>query len=405
MFQLVSALRSVRRRPLKSCLTVLIALALTVFFLLYLQMLASVEHQLDKLADTIPVTAEVTNLNGSQTVGLEIPQEKLDGLLNCPFVAGPVYTAQNPAYVGPEREKPLYDVKITGINSFSAFPLLDPAAFSFAPGADLDAFWAGDDGCLASEKFLQYKHLAVGDSVELVICNQGYQAENPSVGDPRQLCVKTLRILGSFRSSGSDLTAYPDLLTPISWNASLYAGTEFSFNADSFRFTVNDPLALNEFKAQMHELGMRNVNQQQPFDRAGRALMVNDKMFIQTAGQLLSSRALYRAAVPLLAVVAVLIGFVSSTLLVQSRRGEFLTMRSLGAHKRQCLGTLLWEFALLCLAGCLLGALAALMLKDLSAGAVGLICLAVFVCYMAGTAITVGMLGRLNLMQALKQKD
>lgn len=405
MFYLFSALRDARRRPWKSLLAVLIALALTAFFLIYAQMMAAVEGQLARLADTVPVTAEVTNLNGSQTVGLQIPGDKLEGLLACPFVKEPVYTAQNPAYLAPEREKALYDVKITGINNFSAFPLLDTASFSFAPGYDLKDFWAGADVCLAQEDFLRLKHLAVGDTVELVLYNLGYQEDDPTIGDPQKLCVTSLRIIGSFRGTGGDLATYPDLLTPIAWNAGLYAGTDFAFTADSFHFTVADPLALNEFKAQMQQLGMRNVNLHQPFDRLGRALTVNDKLFIQTAGQLLSSRMLYRTAVPLLAAVAVLIGFVASTLLVQSRRREFLTMRSLGAKKSQCLTTFFVEFAVLCLAGCLAGALGALFLKDLSAAAVLAVCLAVFVCYMTGTAITTLLLGRLNMMEALKQKD
>lgn len=405
MFYVSAALRDARRRPLKSALAVLIALALTVFFLIYVQMMASVEHQLERLADTVPVTAEVTNLNGSQTVGLQIPGDKLEGLLACAFVQDPVYTAQNPAYLAPEREKALYDVKITGINSFAAFPQLDPTAFSFAPGCSLEDFWAGADVCLAHEDFLQLKHLAVGDEVELVLNNLGYQEDDPTIGDPQKLCVKAVTIIGSFRGTGRDLATYPDLLTPIRWNAALYEGTGFSFTADSFRFTVADALALNECKAQMQALGMRNVNLHQPFDRLGRALTVNDKLFIQTAGQLLASRTLYRAAAPLLAVVAVLIGFVASTLLVQSRRREFLTMRSLGAKKSQCFVTFFVEFAVLCLAGCLAGALGALFLKDLTAAAVLTVCLAVFGCYMTGTAITTLILGRLNMMEALKQKD
>lgn len=69
--------RSICRNKSKSLLSVSICMVAVLFLNIYIGNLADCQQQFEKLPKTFTVTARVTNPNGSQDAGLEIPSDSV----------------------------------------------------------------------------------------------------------------------------------------------------------------------------------------------------------------------------------------------------------------------------------------------------------------------------------------
>lgn len=70
--------RSICRNKSKSLLSVSICMVAVLFLNIYIGNLADCQQQFEKLPKTFTVTARVTNPNGSQDAGLEIPSDTVE---------------------------------------------------------------------------------------------------------------------------------------------------------------------------------------------------------------------------------------------------------------------------------------------------------------------------------------
>jgi ABC-type lipoprotein release transport system permease subunit len=106
----------------------------------------------------------------------------------------------------------------------------------------------------------------------------------------------------------------------------------------------------------------------------------------------------------LISLLIILIGFILSWLMTFSRRREFALMRGFGATGVRVFASFFMEQAILSLAGCLAGCLA--FLKLYAGGMMQpLTVVSYLICYLLGTAVSIRMIGKTDLMELLTVRE
>ena len=386
---------------------------IVVFLYLFFSGLQVNLRQLEALPDAIPIEAQIRNLNGTLTSGMMIKESVIQALENSGYVKDLGYTAEIAAVKGEVSEEAAAEMGqgdmtfplCLGVNRAEALPGIPAEEFTFAEGAQAAMLEEAQPVCVMREQELDELGLSVGDSIRMTLFNITYPNDN-AMNKLYRLGVYDVRIIGSFRIPVSeDMGRTVQVIFPVKWLRELQAGDGSLFFADSAQFRVANPLELNTFKAEMHEAGLMSIISEANGSQHGNALTVYDETFIKTATRLKENITLTQILMPFVVVIVGFLGFVTSYLLLQSRRPEIAIMRSLGVSRRSCFGMLIFESAILELSGSLAGVAAASFLVDMDA-ALGLgVVVPFFVVYMAGTAVALAMLGRFSVMQVLTALD
>jgi len=201
------------------------------------------------------------------------------------------------------------------------------------------------------------------------------------------------------------LSVMPNIVLPLDWVKTLFSENGANFYADSASFFVKDPMQLNKFKASMQKFVLFPVNPQADEKAYGYALAVNDETFIRAAKSINDNLRLLRLFMPLLIIVTLLVGFVISYVMMQSRRSEFAVMRMLGMKMVSCLVIYLIENASISMVGALIGSVASILLTGASASA-GFLAAAIFwAAYMLGVMASVLSLRRVSVITMLTKTD
>jgi hypothetical protein len=402
MFCLKTALLNIKRRKQKSALVVLISLIIAFFAFVYVSGIQTNERELSALPKAMPITARITNMNGSQIAGLEIGESLIEKITDSGYARDLYYTAQLEANFSdiPDEKNQAKEIFIRAVNDINAIPNYEDMAIELDGSTSLEFLRGNDDKCIADYVWLQYNDLSVGDSIEINLYGLKY---DPSFYTYTivPLGTSSLLIAGSMSPSGSDGGIYMDLLCPAGWAKEKYAAAGENFSLDSAMFTVADPLRLNEFKAAMKKIYLMPVDPRADAKIYGSALTVHDETFIKTATRLKSHLAtLYGFAAAVFAVI-VLVGYALSYLFMQSRRVEVVIMRSLGVNRRECVLVMLFEYAALGLLGSLLGMLVSMILLGFSGAGALLAFLLFYVSFAGGIAGSAYQLSKWTAMSGL----
>ena len=132
--------------------------------------------------------------------------------------------------------------------------------------------------------------------------------------------------------------------------------------------------------------------------------MLNDAGFVrltETLGRYVTTGTVMMAVIAALVAVC---GFVISWLLINGRKQEFALMRGFGANGKRIFSSFFFEQALLCGAGTLIGA-AAIPVFNAGGWLPPAAAAAFAVCYLAGCAVSVRMIGKTKLMELLSSKE
>ena len=133
-------------------------------------------------------------------------------------------------------------------------------------------------------------------------------------------------------------------------------------------------------------------------------ILLRDAYFVKLTENLGRYLAMGRVMLGMILLMVALMGFIISWLMISSRKREFAVMRGFGVAKRRVFLSFFLEQAALCLCGCLVGCLSILRLGE--SGAIRWIALGAYLlCYAAGCAVSVKMIGRTNLMELLAEKE
>jgi cell division protein FtsX len=389
------------RQPRKSSLVLALCAVMVGFLCLYAGNIQTNRDQLAALPKTIPVTAYISNLNGSRNIGLQIKGALIEQIEVSGLAADMVCTVQMAANFAPEtpeeRIRPK-KIKLVGINNLAAYP-------SVQMNGDTDLFKGLDTRCIVNLHFMEKNDLHIGDKIKLDMYRCVYDSWMIGTLRYEHLAMRTLKIAGGFESAATEeQTVIPDIIVPFEWVKTVFTEREVDFYADSTSFIVKDPVLLNEFKAKMKELNLLQVNPQVADMVSGDTLVINDETYIRSARSLQDNLRLLILCSPLLIAVTLFIGFVISNIMIQSRRSEFAVMRSLGVKKVSCLTVYLIESVIVAIIGAFIGAFT-LMLTGVPV-ITGLITLAVFLAaYMLGVLTAVQLLGRVSVITMLTKTD
>lgn len=405
MFCLKTAILNIKRHKSKSIL-VLLTCTLTVFFaFVFMNSIETNQNQLLSLPQALPVTAQIENIVGSRIVGLQISEDTVNQLSVSKHVKNLLYTAQLGANFPdiPDEANQYKQISIMAANDIRALPNLQDAQIKLTDAANTDFLRGTDALCLADDVFMQQNGLSPGDTVDLALYALKSQEDGQSFTYV-SLGNCSLRIVGTMTLPVNTSLVKTDLLCPAGWAKEKSDGAGEPFRLDSASFTVADPLDLNAFKAAMKDMYLLPVVPTAQFSIYGIALVVKDETFIQTASHLKNSLAVLYAFAPVIFIVIALVGYAMAYLLMQSRRAELVIMRSLGSSRGGCVLIMFIEYAVLGLAGCLIGAACAALWAGFSWNTLS-VAMLFFASLMLGVLAAAFQISRGNTMTGLKKTE
>ncbi len=409
MFIISTIQKNIIKHWKKSSLSAVISAMIVLFLLLYIGNIEGNKEQLLKLGDTIPVTGRVCNIDGSQDVGLQIDFEKLKKVFDTDLVTDEVITMQMYAdlttrsYKG-KSHRP--EFSFVGSNVLSAFTAFSPKDTIYINNYDESFLMGNEPVCIIREKFMKEQQVKPGDELEIIVYAPEYDENGMDAFKYKKIRNVKLKVIGSYHPQNKGLSdELPDIISPIGFATSIYEETKIKPYASSGRFTLKEPLKLNEFKSKIQEIGFASVDIQAGSSRVGQALTMNDETFIMSATQLTESLNLLQSFAPLIFIIVAGIGFISSYLLMQSRRNEFAIMRSLGTSKKKCFIIIFLESMILALVGSLLMTILSAFIVNIELIMVGFVLVTFLGFYMLGTAIALFLLNRFSVMAILSKTD
>ncbi len=382
----------------------LICLVTVLLLHLYAGNVEDLEEMRENLPGAMAVTAKICNLDGSMDHGLKIEEDLVTELLMSGSVAEPAVAVQLLADVGGSDAKdrkgvPALDA--AGINCLAGAGELKPEDVFLMEGETLDFLASDGQKCLVDRAILEEKGCRVGDRIVLDLYYFRYGDYHEVFCEPLELC--EYEIVGTVETEGSG--AYPELILPLGAVQGSYEREGIPFLANSFSFTVKNPLELNAFKEEMHTLGLLPVSAGSDLHYEGNALVVQDETFIKAAERIEESLTLLRGFLPLILFIAAGAGYLTAHLFIQDRRQEYALFRSVGVGRVKSCLVFFTEYLLLAAAGCVLGTLCARPAVSESGHQSIIVVITAAGCCISGMLAALVSMSRRNVMQILTQKD
>lgn len=354
MFFISEIWRRIWRNKGRSLLSICIAALLVSFVGIYMGNIKKNEITLQSLSDTIPVMAQITNRNGSRDIGLEINTNTLDKLLS-EYIVDAIYTAQAGGNLDPNnRVEPIKmcDTIIVATNNVAGVPLIVGDGITYLEGWD-DTYLGSDEAlCTVSESYAARHAISIGDTISFPLYVIKYEKDGMThkfieVGEP------SLMVIGTFRGD-NEIEESRRMVVPVKWLRLYAEDNGIPFYYDSARATVKDPLNLNEFKSYMEEMNFGAIDVKASDRRSGDKLIVQDKIFIETASKILNNLKMFRLfQVPFVILIVILIILVSF-LILRSYQKDMAIASSLGRQKIISGASYFLENMILYLLGCVI---------------------------------------------------
>lgn len=403
-------LRNLDRHYRKSLLSAAIGILTVLLLVIYAGNIDSTRSQLALLPEAMEIRGTVSNLNGSQDFSLSIPEEKIEGIAACPETEDQVFTVQMMTGFGKftlEEWKENLNYFAAGINDVAGVPGLKSEEIRYGKQWNESLFSGRESVCVLDERVMEKKKLKIGDEVLITIYYYQYGKGNIGIG-------RTLPIIEgkAYKIAGvMDMKEYsgnivqPDMLFPFENIREIFHETGVDFAADSASFKVKDPFRLNECKRQMEELGFLPVARDADFQYDGNALTMTDEDFIHAAENLRETLTFLTGMLPFVIVIILFVGYLCSYLLIQSRRAEYATMRSVGMGWGRCFFVLLSENAVISALACIAVSLPVLLTGAVSGGALLFSDAVFFLSFLLGGAVALWSFHRLSVMEVLGRGD
>lgn len=354
-FCIMEIRRQIWRNKIRSLLTMGVSIALVMCLGIYLNNIKNTETALANLAQSIPVTLQVSSVDGTLQNGLEIKAEQANKLLQAD-IADAVYTSLAAGNIEPVNQTETVrscDTQVTGANSLAAFSGMDVSAIQFYDAWDARCLSGEEPVCILYEFYAKLHQMSLGDKISFPMCviqydQYGYSFDFVNAGTVE------LTVVGIYADTTGALSenAKADVIVPVSWLRKTVENCGLPFYYDSLRGTIREPLELNAFKQEMEELNFQESDTSSTDHRKGKALIINDQMFIKTAERLQRNLNMFQAAiVPFFVLISVLVAVITF-LLSQNRRRELALARSLGSPGVLVAASFFLENFLLILIGC-----------------------------------------------------
>ena len=408
LFYINTTARNIARQKYKSALSVFICIIIVLLLNVYIGNISSINSQLARLPDAIPISAQISNLSGTMDAGMAIKESVIDGLAASPYVKEPVFTVQlvmGEGLITVDDYHGELNLFCSAVNDMRGVSGLKESELTMAEGTAKDFFASDKYEIILDEYIMEEKGLQLGDMIDLTAFYYKYQTNNHEIlFEP--LCYREFRIAGSMSiAEYTGSVIFPSILMPYQTVVNIFHELGLPFTADSASFQVDRPFELNEFKEEMKEIGLLSVITDASFQYDGNALVVRDSTFIEASEPILGTKSLLVIALPFIIAIVIFIGYITAYLLIYSRRGEYAVMRSLGMRHMQCFNVLLLENALLQLIGCAIGSLIAGLAMGMGLSVLAGVAALFLLCYLAGSAIALWNMGKLSVMEVLTKEN
>lgn len=387
------------RNPKRSVLMLCISVLLVSCMVFYLGNIQSNENALAGLSDAIPVQVHIFSHNGKSRTSLNIDKYYHDALVSADVkdvksravLAGAVTSdakAQEPFWGG--------DTKILAVNDISAAKDIESDAVMLTNGWDVSFLSGNQPICLVQERYAARHGFVIGDQITMDI----YAVTFGMVTKYKRIGTHTLEIIGTFERGDSDL------LAPVQWVREVTdaAGT-VSFCYESLSVTLNNPMELNAFKAEMREKGFLELDPASTAENFGDVLSVEDQLFIETAEKLQQNLQVFRRfLIPFFTLIILLITLVIF-LTLRSAQREMAISGSLGCSRLHCAGVYFSSTMLLSIAAC--GMILPVMIRFTAVPLtyILIVCGLYLVCAAVGTGLALLFLLRFDTLALLAKVD
>ena len=426
------ALLSIRRNGWRSLAVVLVSLMLTVTVLFLGGMYQGWQNTLNDALENTHIDGMVVSLNGRYYSGLVLSEDDVRLLLSTEgvdsvsvsfgyhywvpedmpsFTSGEHASAHRQEWIDKQPE-------IVTLNSLAAakeFYYTDPAVTwlegwdetmlketGFTPIVlrERDKAEETPIPAVCSTAFLEAHGKTLGDEITVTVqadYNGYYRWDVPAV----------LRIVGSYVQQNARAQAYvplscylpPERLTGGEDPFGISERALFTFR--TCRFHLTSARELDTIRVRLRSNGFSAVG---AIAANRTTLLLRDAAFLKLKDSMERNITMGQVMSAVISLLIVTLGFIISWLMTYSRRKEFALMRGFGAGKRRVLASFFLEQAILSITGCLAGCLA---LFRLYAGGASqpLAAAAYLVCYLLGTAISILIIGKTNLMELLSVRE
>jgi ABC-type antimicrobial peptide transport system permease subunit len=372
---------------------------------LFIGSLESNKEQLAHMSEVMSIHAQISNLNGTQQTGLVIKESTVDAILQSDYIINPAITVVLSAGMGEfpkENLKSHMTIDAAGITSIEAISGISEKNVLLAQGSSITFLRSSKPNCIVEKGFLDMNNWQVGQTITLSMYYDYLDKDSEYM--MQQLKTEEFYIAGIVMSRDGEIV--PQVIVPLQWAREAFHKKNIPFVANAASFIIKNPLQINEFKKEMYDkLHMLEINPASDYAYTGNALAVNDETFIQSASRIQDNIGLLTGFLPFILLIIVFIGYITSYLLIQNRRGQYATMRSLGVSNHMCFFILFTESIIVELTGGSIGVILSFLLTKQNI-IILFITFAIFLfCYICGTTVALYQLGRISIIKALAQKD
>ena len=399
VFYYLNSLQNIKRNKVKSMACICISCVLIVLINVYVGSIYSVKKQLYELAETTHIDAHISNLNGTQRLGLSISERIYENLDNSPHVNSLKCSLRLMGGFGVfdmEDYRKHLDIDIIAINDIGAFKEEALEVITLAKDREIDFLEKSEFSCIVNEDLMNERGLKIGDSILLTIYYYEYDSDNMLKG--KLLDIREYQIIGSIKESLSEEMEEIKVILPLKTIQEMYQQEGIEFIVNSLSFNVANPLELNEFKEEMKSFELLPIIPSANFSVVGNALNVKDGTFISSARQLRTSEELLQNFLPIIVMLIMLVGYVVSLLLMKSRKDEIRLMKIIGTSKTNIVKMLWNEQFFLSSTGAVVAAVFVRKIEMVSMSQVIIVIVGVCFSYCVGALIAIIKISKRNIM-------
>ena len=400
--------KSIQRQKSRSILVILVNCVLAVLLNLYFGLIGSYQAQLHDLAANTPIKCTITNPDGTRELGIAVSSDILRGLQAAEQVRDLDCSVQMKAGYGEfaiEDWKEHLNLVVNAVNKSDSSVLPEDMGIQYLDGWDETVFTGSERVCVLRKTEMDKQGYVCGDELLLTVYYFYYNEKDELWCG--ELPPVTVKIVGQIDDSDPAASyEYPDVLLPFQTAWDLVEENQVDFTADAVSFYVRDPLALNEFKEEMGqigELGLMEIYKGDSilFSYKGTALYVQDGIFITMADRLKTAIRILTAFLLPMGILVFIVGYVISHLLANGRVKEFALFRSLGVGAPLAVWALWCEQFVLVFIGNVIGCLASLLVNKQGIWEILTVCGAAFGGYMLGTTVALALLAKEKPLELL----
>lgn len=412
------------KRGMKGCMAlILLSLSLVLLICILDDTIVKKEIQLDEVYKNLDVECVVSNLRGTQTDNLNIPNYILS-----------LFLSDETIYQGIKDDIPFSSyIKNLELKLTMKYELLDEEEKVYIKNMDsaddlIGLTQTSADKFIAKESnitityFDNYNESLFLLEDSICIVSKAVYEELPkdeegncflrlAVGDisarDETFVEQRLKVVGTY--TGDSKTIY----CPWSIIEALSIQITGLSHADSLRFRIKDNHQIDTFKELLSRYFTYVDNTGTLKEHTGsnilthytHAITVYDGTLNKTVSILKDNIRVLEILRPILIIISFLIGFVASFLFVRNRKQEFAIMRSLGTKKSMVFGEVFIEQFSFVMAGIILGLVAYFIIYQFKVKPPWGNIVILMLCYLLGSSIVIFWIVNVKVMTIFKEKE